>query len=60
VKKSPEEEKHFIARTRDKGLEGAKKTKLFFFACLCASAPWRELFDFFTRPNRRDLCASCR
>ncbi len=48
VKKSPEEEKHFTQRR--KGLEGAKKTKLFFLACLCVFAPWRELFDFFTRP----------
>jgi hypothetical protein len=47
VKKPPEEEKHFTQRR--KGLEGAKKTKLFFSACLCAFAPWRELFDFFTR-----------
>jgi hypothetical protein len=58
VKKSPEEEKHFTQRR--KGLEGAKKTKLLFFACLCVFAPWRELFDFFTRPNPRDLCPICR
>jgi hypothetical protein len=38
VKKSPEEQKHFIPRTRDKGLEGAKKTRRFFFARLCVLA----------------------
>jgi hypothetical protein len=47
VKKSPEEQKHFTQRR--KGPEGAKKTRQFFFACLCVLAPWRELFDFFTR-----------
>jgi hypothetical protein len=52
VKKSPEEEKHFTQRR--KGLEGAKKTKLFFLACLCAFAPWRELFDFSTPSNPGD------
>jgi hypothetical protein len=47
VKKSPEEQKHFTQSR--KGLEGAKKTRQFFFARLCVLAPWRELFDFFTR-----------
>jgi len=46
VKKSSEGEKHFTQRR--KGLEGAKKTRQFFLACLCVLAPWRELFDFFT------------
>jgi hypothetical protein len=52
VKEPPEEENHFTQRR--KGLEGAKKTKLVFFACLCAFAPWRELFDFFTPSNPGD------
>ena len=49
VKKSPEGEKHSTQRC--KGLEGAKKTKLFFFPCLCTFAPWGELFDFFAPSN---------
>jgi hypothetical protein len=52
VKKSPEEEKH--STRRRKAPDGAKKTKLFFLACLCAFAPWRELFDFFTPSNPGD------
>ena len=62
MKKSPEQEKHFTQSR--KGPEGAKKTGQFFFARLCVLAPWRELFDFFTRskpweskPKRRSSLA---
>jgi hypothetical protein len=47
VKQSPKEQKHLTQRRN--GLEGAKKTRQFFFAGLCALAPWCELFDFFVR-----------
>jgi hypothetical protein len=56
VKKSPEEQKHFTQRR--KGPEGEKKTRQFFFARLCALAPSRELFDFFTPSLCRDVCAT--
>jgi hypothetical protein len=52
VKEPPEGEKHFTQRR--KSLEGTKKTKLFLLACLCAFAPWRELFDSFARSNPGD------
>jgi hypothetical protein len=38
VKKSPEGQKHTIRRLTDNALEGAKKTKQFFFVRLGASA----------------------
>jgi hypothetical protein len=53
VKKSPEEQKHFIPRLRDKGVEGAKKTRQFSFVRL-GPALRDELFDFFTRSEPRD------
>ena len=61
MKKSLEEQKHFIPPTRDKVPEGAKKTKKLFFATLCALASLREIVYFFTTsaamiPRRRD-CA---
>jgi hypothetical protein len=46
VKEPPQEQKHFTQRR--KAVEGAKKTRRFFFARLCVLAPWREVFDFFT------------
>jgi hypothetical protein len=39
VQKSPEEQKHSVPRRRDKGVEGAKKTRQFFFARLCVLVP---------------------
>jgi hypothetical protein len=48
VKKSLEEQKHFIPPTRDKVQEGAKKRKQLFFASLCALASLREIVYFFT------------
>jgi hypothetical protein len=57
VKRSPQEQKHFIARVRDKVLEGAKKGKDFHFACLCALVPLcgMSCFDFFTPSERRGV-----
>jgi hypothetical protein len=36
VKESPEEQEHFIPRLRDKGVEGARKTRQFFIVRFCA------------------------
>jgi hypothetical protein len=38
VRQLAEEKKHFIRRLTDKGVEGAKKTREFFFVSLCALA----------------------
>jgi hypothetical protein len=45
-----EKEKDFTQRR--KVVEGAKKTRQFFFASLCVLASLREIVDFFTASNR--------
>jgi hypothetical protein len=42
VKGAPEEQKHFTQRR--KGVEGATKTRQFFWANLCVLGPEREVF----------------
>jgi hypothetical protein len=51
VKETPGEQKHFIHPVAEKGVQGAQKTRWFFFAPLCVFARrlTDELFDFFAR-----------